>query len=61
MTSRRTTIREARAAAYTTGRILGDLDAALSGPGAYARRRIRARAYRGTFRPARRLLRHLGL
>lgn len=61
MTTRRKTIRETRAAAYTTGRVLGDLGAALDGPGAYVKRRARARVYAHSSRLTRRLLRGIRL
>jgi hypothetical protein len=57
----RRTIRKTRRAAYRTGAVLGDVQGALDGPGAYARRRARAYTTRKTMRGLRGAWRLLGL
>jgi len=53
--------RSVRSDLYRTARVMGDVQAAMRGPGAYGRRRVRKVAYRSTNRGLYRLLKSLGL
>lgn len=48
-----------RSSLYRTARALGDAEAALKGPEAYVKRRVRRKAYGGWLRVLERLLRGL--
>jgi len=50
-----------RSQLYRSARVLGDLEAARKGPGAYARRRVRRVMYRKGNRGMARVLKALGL
>jgi hypothetical protein len=53
--------RSLRSQLYRSARILGDVQAASKGPGAYGKRLLRKRAYRRTNGALSRFLRSLGL